>query len=54
MVLFPAACIFPQHGFEVLEGTSSLRLGGYAIGGTAVAVADHDSTAECRKLKYGF
>jgi hypothetical protein len=26
MVLFLAVCIFPQRGFEVLEGTSSLRL----------------------------
>ena len=27
LVLFPAAYIFQQHGFAVLEGTSSLRLG---------------------------
>jgi hypothetical protein len=29
MVMFLAACIFPQHDFEILEGTSSLRLGAY-------------------------
>jgi hypothetical protein len=64
---FPVARIFTQYGFEVLEGTSSLRLSAYARTQSRVVIgllAGHNSLRRhlyvmglgdnptCRKLRY--